>query len=289
MRTPVTVVTTFGLARTPAQIGMLDVLVDQGISPDYFVGTSLGAVNAAASAAGCSTEQMRDFWIWIDEEILSSPIRSLARSMSTRQSRKQEEQVRERLAAFLPATFDGLERPLRLLCTDLETGTRVIVEQGDLPTAVMASCALPGLFPPVEMGTGYVIDGGLVAGMPLRAVPVDTRTVIVLDTGNAVVSQEQASAYRWWEVGMQAYAHLIRGQSVHALMEVGARVPVVVISTSSGQLLDFDSPSEAIDAGRHAAETQLAALPARLRKGIYGLPPGLNEFESLHEICRDIE
>lgn len=282
-------VATFGLARTPAQIGMLEVLAEQDIVADYLVGTSLGSVNAAAVAAGCDTEQMRDFWMWLDDEILSSPIRSLARSMSSRQSHKQEDQVRERLADFLPETFDELHTPLRLLCTDLETGAKLLVEQGDLPTAVLASCALPGLFPPVEMESGYVIDGGLVAGMPLRSAPEDTRTIIVLDTGHAAVSQEEAAEYRWWEVGVQAYAHLIRGQSVHALMEVGDRIPVVVISTSNGQLLDFDTPEDQIDAGRQAARAQLAELPGRLRKGIYGLPPGLDEFEVLRELRNDVE
>jgi NTE family protein len=282
-------VTTFGLARTPAQIGMLEVLADQQVAADYVVGTSLGAVNAAALAFGAEIQQMADFWTWLDDEVLSSPIRSLARSMSARQSRKQEDQMRERLTEFLPATFEELLVPLRLLSTDLETGARVILERGDLPTAVMASCALPGLFPPVEVEDRYLIDGGLVAGMPLRSIPEDTRTVVVLDTGHAAVSQKDAGDYRWWEVGIQAYAHLIRGQSVHALLDVGARIPVVVISTSEGLPLDFDSPQEQIDAGRAAAESQLAALPSSLRKGIYGLPRGLDEFEPLRELRNDVE
>lgn len=290
MRTPLAVVTTFGLARTPAQIGMLDVLNERKIIPDYVVGTSLGSVNAAALAAGCTTDQMREFWTWIDDEILSSPIRSLARSMSARQSRKQEEQMRERLSDdFLPETFEELSMPLRLLATDLETGAKVVLDNGDLATAVMASCALPGLFPPADVDGRYAIDGGLVAGMPLRTVPDDTRTVIVLDTGHAAVSQRQASDYRWWEVGVQAYSHLIRGQSVHALTDAAGAMPVVVISASDGEPLDFDSPEEQIEAGRRAAEGQFEQLPGRLRKGIYGLPKGLDEFEVLRALRNDVE
>src|SRR5690606_16131004 len=137
--------------RTPAQVGMLEVLAQRGIRPDAVVGSSLGAVNAAGLAAGCHTAQLQEFWEWLLAEVMTSPVRTLAKGLSARQSRKQVEMVRSRVAALLPARFDELSIPLRLVATDLETGDDVVLDSGDLVEAVMASCALPGLLPPVDL------------------------------------------------------------------------------------------------------------------------------------------
>lgn len=284
MKAPVTVVTTFGLGRTPAQVGMMEELARRKVSPDFVVGTSLGAINAAALAARRSPDEMRGFWLWLQEEVLASPIRAIARGITARQARRQEEVVRARIAEMLPADFADLPIPLRVVATELTTGNEVVLDSGDLPTAVMASCALPGLFPPVEIGGGHFIDGGLVAGMPLRAVPDDAGTVVVLDTGHSATSPQAVAGYRWWEVGALSYAHQIRGQAVNVLVKAAARTPVVVVSTSEGRLLDFSDAQAAIDAGRQAAEDQLSGLPSRLKRGVYNLPEGLDASDVLRRL-----
>lgn len=284
MKGPIAVVTTFGLGRTPAQAGMYDVLVEQGIDADYFVGTSLGAVNAAAFAAGVGTEELRDFWQWLETDVYGAPMRTISRSMSPRQARKQQDQIHERLDRMLPASFDDLPKPLRLLGTDLKSGLAVVIETGSLPDAVMASSALPAVMPPVDLGDGPVIDGGLVAGMPLDAVPDGTGTAIVLDTGDSSVSVESASAYRWWEVGAISYGHIIRGQAVNALVRAVAVMPVVMISTSAEGLLDFTELDKVLAAGRSAATDILSDLPARLSKRVYGLPPDAQQFPAFRSI-----
>lgn len=281
MKPPVTLVTTFGLGRTPAQVGMLEVLAQRGIRPDAVVGSSLGAVNAAGLAAGCHTAQLQEFWEWLLAEVMTSPVRTLAKGLSARQSRKQVEMVRSRVAALLPARFDQLSIPLRLVATDLETGDDVVLDSGDLVEAVMASCALPGLLPPVDLRGRHLIDGGLVAGMPLRAVPTDSKTVIVLDTGHAAMPEDALLGYRWWEVAALSYAHQIRGQAANALILTATKLPVVMLSTAHGRLLDVSDPAGSIRAGREAADRQLAGLPARLRRGVYNLPAGVADYPPL--------
>jgi len=285
MKAPVTVVTTFGLGRTPAQVGMLAELAARKVTPDFVVGTSLGAINAAALAAGRTPDEMAEFWLWLQEEVFASPIRAIARGITARQARRQEELVRTRIAEMLPPDFADLPIPLRVVATELTTGNEVVLDSGDLPTAVMASCALPGLFPPVEIGAGHFIDGGLVAGMPLRAVPDDTRTLVVLDTGHSATSPDTVAGYRWWEVGALSYAHQIRGQAVNVLVKSAAKMPVVVVSTSEGRLLDFSDAQTAIDAGRRAAGEQLSGLPARLKRGVYNLPEGLDASDVLRQLA----
>jgi NTE family protein len=285
MKAPVALLTTFGLGRTPAQVGMLEVVAQQGIRPDTVVGSSLGAVNAAGLAAGCHPAQLQEFWDWLLAEVMTSPVRTLARGLSARQSRKQVEMVRSRVAALLPARFDQLSIPLRLVATDLETGDAVILDSGDLVEAVMASCALPGLLPPVDVQGAHLIDGGLVAGVPLRAVPAETKTVIVLDTGHAAMPEEALAGYRWWEVAALSYAHQIREQAVNALLVTATKTPVVMVSTAHGRLLDVSDAAGSIRAGREAAQEQLAVVPARLRRGVYNLPAGLADYAPLADLA----
>lgn len=278
---PVGIVTTFGLARTPAQVGMIEELQARGIGADFVVGTSLGAVNAAALATG-RVDQLRPFWQWLHDEVFTTPVRTVARGLSNRQARRQEAALKKRIAELLPDVFP---EALRLLATDLKSGSEVRLTDGDLVDAVMASCALPGVFPPVNSGGRHLIDGGLVAGMPLHSVPEEARTIVVLDAGRSAVPHESVMTYRWWEVAALSYAHLIRGQAVNALVHAAARVPVVMISTGAGRLLDFSDPMAEIDAGRQAAIAQLDALPQDLQRGIYGLPEGLAEYDVLRALA----
>lgn len=282
MRGPIAVVTTFGLGRTPAQVGMIEELQDRGLAADFVVGTSLGAINAAALAAG-DTSGLRSFWGWVHEEILGSPIRAIAKSMTGVQARKQEAALRKAVEDLLPGAFPT---NLQLVATDLDTGNEVELSQGRLVDAVLASAALPGVLSPIEINSAQLFDGGLVAGMPLRIVPDAAKTVIVLDTGHSAVTPEVADGYRWWEVGALAYAHLIRGQAVNALAHAGRKRTVVVLSTDSGRLLDFSDPVAAMDSGRHVAAAQLDGLPSRPRRGIYGLPSGLEQFEVLQDLIQ---
>ncbi len=285
MKAPIGVVMTFGLARTPAQVGMLQVLEERGIDAAWVAGTSLGSINSAAYAAGVSTARLQEFWLWLDEDVLRSPVRAIARSVTAKQAAKQEALIRSRLADMLPETFEQLQRPLRLVATDLQRGTAAVLDSGDLVPAVMAASGLPGLIPPVTVAGRHYIDGGFVAGMPLPTLGDDARTMIVLDVGHSATTTQTASEYRWWEVGALAYAHEIREQAVNALVRVAAKMPVVVLSTPAGRLLDFSDPAGMIQAGRQAAEMQLGNLPTRLRRGIYNLPSGLDEFEVLRAIA----
>jgi NTE family protein len=284
MKGPIAVVTTFGLGRTPAQVGMLEELAARGIDADCVVGTSLGAFNAAALAAGRSTEQMRAFWLWFYDDVLGTPVRAVARGMTGVQARRQEAALRARIEEYLPGTFADLSTPLRLAGTQLDTGAEVHLESGSLADAVMASACLPGVFPPVEWEGTHVIDGGLVSGMPLQDVPDEAQTIIVLDTGASAVTSEVAAGYRWWEVGALAYAHLVREQAVHALVRAAAGRSVVMLSTDTGRLLDFSDPEAAMTAGREAAAEVLDRVPARPKRGIYGLPAALGEFEVLQAV-----
>jgi NTE family protein len=284
MRRPTALVTTFGLGRTPVQVGMLRAVRERGYEVEYVVGTSLGAVNAAACAAQCDTSRLLEFWEWMYEEVMPSPLRAITKGITARQARKQQTAVRERLADMMPEEFADLPIPVVLVGTDLQSGSEVQMSEGNLLDAVLASAALPGVFPPVEVDGRLLIDGGLVAGVPLRPVPDRIRSILLLDAGQSAVPEDTTHDLRWWEVGALSYAHLIRGQAAHALQVNARRRQVVVLSTAAGGLLEFTDPGGYAAAGYEAASEQLDELPSRMRRGLYGLPPGLDESEALADL-----
>jgi NTE family protein len=152
-----------GFARGFAHLGVLQVLEQNHIPISHIAGTSVGSILGAAYASGaplariietCRTLRFRDIARWRVSRL------GLA-------SNQRLENLIERV--FDSRRFEDLRIPLAVVATDLASGEPVVFTQGDLVDAIRASCAFPGLFEPVEIGTRCLADGGLVAPVPTRA------------------------------------------------------------------------------------------------------------------------
>ena len=109
--------------------------------------------------------------------------------------------------------FDRLPIPFRALATDLETGEAVVMDSGDLVTAMRASMSAPGVFAPAERDGRLLVDGGLVENLPIdvaRAMGVDM--LIVVDVSFPLYAREELTSPL--EVTNQAFAILIRGRTL---------------------------------------------------------------------------
>jgi NTE family protein len=152
-----------GAVRGMAHVGVLRALTDNNIPIDYIAGTSAGSIVAGAYAAGMPVEEVaavgRDLrWRHIGRMTLSR--------LGMQSNERLERYLRERL----PVTrFEDLQVPLAVVATDLKTGTAVVMrDQGDVPFAIRASCAIPGWYVPVTDEHGrQLVDGGLVAVIPV--------------------------------------------------------------------------------------------------------------------------
>lgn len=155
-----------GAARGFAHMGVVKALNDHGIAADMAAGTSAGSIAGLAYASGLGFDEI----LKIGKEISWFGISTLSFSAKGLLSNSPLGGIiRER---FPFERFEELPKPFAAVATDLETGKeRVFREKGDLGFAIRASCAIPGVFVPLEDGEGNkYVDGGVVAPIPTAAV-----------------------------------------------------------------------------------------------------------------------
>ncbi|HJY30953.1 MAG TPA: patatin-like phospholipase family protein, partial [Pyrinomonadaceae bacterium] len=151
-----------GAARGMAHVGVLRALIESDISIDCVAGTSAGSIVGGAYAAGMSIEEIRGFGRTLRW-------RDIGRVTMSRLGIQSNERLEQYLRARMPVTkFEELQIPFAAVATDLQTGMAVVMrDEGDVPFAIRASCAIPGWYVPVPDDQGrQLVDGGLVAVVP---------------------------------------------------------------------------------------------------------------------------
>lgn len=155
-------------------VGMLTALLETGVKPDIIVGTSIGAVNAAYLAAEPSLSQvdsLRELWCGARaREIFPlNPVKN-ARALFREGALFSAHGWRHFLEERLPyRSFEDASVPLRITATDYEEGKSELFESGSVIDAVMASTALPGVFPPYRIDDRWYIDGAISDQLPLKS------------------------------------------------------------------------------------------------------------------------
>lgn len=145
-----------------AHVGVLRALIENKIPVDYIAGTSAGSLVGGAFASGMPLEQIEDLgrklrW------------RDVGRVTMSRLGVQSNERLELFLREHLPVTrFEDLQTPFAAVATELKSGAGVVMrDQGDVPFAIRASCAIPGWYVPVTDEQGrQLVDGGLVAVIP---------------------------------------------------------------------------------------------------------------------------
>ncbi len=172
------------------QVGALLALFEHGIEPDVVVGSSVGALNAAMIAFDPSPDGARTLErIWRnlrDEDLFPGPGRAAWARWLLPGDRVFDNSG---LAALIErelwpgATFEDAILPLGIVTTALDTGEEVVFRSGPVREPLLASCALPSIFPPVRIGDRLYIDGGVADNVPIGpAVDLGATTVYVMDS-----------------------------------------------------------------------------------------------------------
>ena len=151
-----------GAARGMAHVGVLRALIENNIPIDCIAGTSAGSMVGGAYAAGMPIGEIADFGRTLRW-------RDIGRVTMSRLGIQSNERLEQYLRARLPITrFEELLMPFAAVATELKTGATVVMrDEGDVPFAIRASCAIPGWYVPVADESGrQLVDGGLVAVVP---------------------------------------------------------------------------------------------------------------------------
>jgi len=171
------------------QVGMLHALMEHRLRPDFVVGASAGAINAAYFAADPTVEgvaALDRLWCGLTRrQIMPMRVRDLLRIAIRRAHVVDPSALRRLLERHL--SYRLLEQaaiPIHVVATDMVLGVERLLSAGSVVDAVMASTAIPGVFPPVRIGDHDLIDGGVANNTPISsALALGATRVVVLPTG----------------------------------------------------------------------------------------------------------
>jgi NTE family protein len=255
-----------GFARGFAHLGVLQVLEQNHIPISYIAGTSVGSILGAAYASGaplariiatCRTLRFRDIARWRVSRLGLASNHRLADLI---------EQV------FESQRFEDLRIPVAVVATDLANGEEVVFTHGNLSEAIRASCAFPGLFEPVQIGTRCLADGGLVAQVPTRAAR-ELGAAHVVGVSVGLEDGHRGAPSNIFQVVCRAVSAAQKHQ-----LEIWERHADLVLRPDVQSLAwdDFDRADEAMEAGAAAARR---ALP-RIEKLLNPTQHSSFEFEA---------
>lgn len=161
-----------GGAKGIAHLGILKVLDEKGVRPSIIAGTSSGALAGALYADGNSPDEIACFFkkkVFKEFAALAIPNTGLFNTDPFHKFLKKHLKAR---------TFEELKTPLKIVATDIANGKSVIFDKGPLIPAIIASCAYPIVFKPVEIDKIHYVDGGLFKNLPVTPIRFDCETVI---------------------------------------------------------------------------------------------------------------
>ncbi|MGD9675424.1 MAG: patatin-like phospholipase family protein [Candidatus Bipolaricaulia bacterium] len=168
-----------GGARGSAHIGVLDVLLAEGLAPDIVVGASMGAYVGAAYAAGISLDVLKEEW---QSSSFLRTARTLLPTVPWSGWSSGAELMRTLREHFGDRRIEDLDAPFAAVATNLSTGAAEAMTTGLVAEAVRASLSVPGLFTPVWIDDRLLIDGGVSNPLPVdAAIALGAEVTIAVD------------------------------------------------------------------------------------------------------------
>ena len=252
------------------QVGMLQAVFEREITPDVIVGCSVGAVNGCALAAEPTVDganRLVDVWRDLDGETLCpsgrlSGIRLLTRKAPSMTGNEGLRHLIESSIGY--RLFEDAAVPFQVVATSLRTGRERWFAEGPIVEPVLASAALPAVFPPGEIDGELFIDGGVVDNVPIRrAVELGARRIYVFHVGN--FTKDRPDPKRPIDVLLQAfsiarsYRYLADVESVPEEVEL---VTLPGVDPGGLRYNDFRRSRELVTRGYESTATFLDCLGA---------------------------
>jgi NTE family protein len=257
-----------GGARGLAHIGVLKVLEREDIPIDCLSGSSMGGIIAAAYAAGVSVTELEA------EAHRMARLRELVKLVDPLPPRRgllAGKRLRAYLSRFIQPdlTFADLRLPLALTAVDLLSGEEIRLDEGPVIDAVLATCAFPGVLPPVASNGHWLVDGGLLNNLPVDVVrDLGAETVVASNVTPDSAQESPLEApetlpflpdFLW-----DSYrAITVLGRALTRLRVIGASPEVLIqppLSSDIGIFSSFPRAGEIIETGEREADRCLPQL-----------------------------
>ena len=216
------------------QVGMLQALTEAGITADLVIGASVGALNGAVFAEQpdrAGVERLAGMWRAIRrQDVFPFSLASGALALVRRHDHLIEAHALRRLItrSLRIRRIEETRIPLHVAATDVLSGREVLLSSGDAPTALMASTAIPVIFPHVELDGHYLVDGAVGANTPIAgAVARGATRILVLPTGMSCAMEappRNMAALALHVLGLQSMGQLDRDVARFA-----AQIPITIV------------------------------------------------------------
>jgi NTE family protein len=256
------------------QVGMLQALLEVGIVPHRILGTSVGALNGVVLAADpqpSAVTKLTSLWTTMsDQDIFAGSLLTRVRTLVRHGTHLHpSEPLAQLLAEQLPVQrIEDLPIDFSCVAASVERATAHWFTAGEIVPAVLASCAVPGLLPPVVVDGQTYLDGGLVDSVPVsRAVQLGAREVYVLHVGR--IERSLAPPRRPWEVALVAFEIARRNRFVETMANLPPGITVHVLPSGIGDTPlvtmkygDVSKVADRIERGYDATRQFLRRLPA---------------------------
>jgi NTE family protein len=193
------------------QAGQLQALLGAGIQPDVVIGSSVGALNAsfvACRPTASAINELVDTWSSMrTEDIFPGSRFSRAWNIVARGDHIYPNDGLRKLIEKLPVrSFEECALPLHICATNLRTGQEMWFGSGLMMRAILASTALPAIFPPISIDNELYVDGGVVNNAPIsRAVELGAKKIYLLTCGTR--KRDPQPIRRPLDVMVQAFTH----------------------------------------------------------------------------------
>lgn len=253
------------------QAGMLQTLFHAGVRPGALLGSSVGALNAAYLAVDptpARADALVDAWRSMRSADVFGGNRRLgfAAVLLGRRAHVHHTRGLERLVDrwFEPDDLADTAVPLHVATTELETGVVRWWRAGEPTAVLLASAAIPVLFPPVELDGSLHVDGALVEPVGVvRAAALGAQHIVVIDTGATSLPMGELDGAAAALVATIRAGRMARLASDRTAVDA-ERVAWLTADCPSLGYADFDHTDELIDIGRAAAESFLRDQPGLL-------------------------
>ncbi|QDW42243.1 patatin-like phospholipase family protein [Bradyrhizobium sp. KBS0727] len=244
---------------------MLHSLAAHGISADMVVGSSVGALNGAFYAGDPTlkgVERLQTIWRGLTrQDVFPMSWRTVLSFLWRRDFLIPHDGIRKLIEDHIPyRNLQDAKLPLHIVTTDIVSGDSVVLSEGPIAEAIVASTAIPGAFAPVHYRDHYLADGAISSNTPIQvAVKKGARRLIILPTGHACATQTPpvgavANA-------LHALTLLIARQLVSELESLGPEIEYFVVPPLCplvGSPYDFSRTSDHIERAIQTTDAWLA-------------------------------